>query len=62
MRTFGRFLVASALGAVVASQGSAAFAKKVRKAGGEESAPKASSAEVNKLKAVRLGDPKAGFF
>jgi hypothetical protein len=62
MRTFGKLLVASALGAVVASQGSAAFAKKVRKAGGEESAPKASSAEVNKLKAVRLGDPKAGFF
>jgi hypothetical protein len=63
MRTIGTFLVASVLATVVGLHGSPALAKKVRKGGGEESAaPKASAAEVNKLKAVRLGDPKAGTF
>jgi hypothetical protein len=63
MRTFGTFLIASVLGTAVGLHGSAALAKKVRKSGGDEAAaPKASSAEVNKLKAVRLGDPKAGTF
>jgi hypothetical protein len=62
MRTLGTFLVASVLGTVVGLHGAPALAKKVRKAGAEDSAPKASSAEVNKLKAVRLGDPKAGTF
>jgi hypothetical protein len=62
MRTIGTFLVASVLGTVVGLHGSAALAKKVKRSGGDDSAPKASSAEVNKLKAVRLGDPKAGTF
>jgi hypothetical protein len=62
MRTFGAFLVASALGAVVGLHGSAAFAKGKGKKGREDAAPTASAGEVNKLKAVRLGDPKAGTF
>ncbi|HVZ71692.1 MAG TPA: hypothetical protein VHJ20_04895 [Polyangia bacterium] len=59
-RTFGSFSIALALAAVGLS-GSPAFAKPKRK-GGESAAPTASAAEVNKLKAVRLGDPKAGTF
>jgi hypothetical protein len=62
MRTFGTFLVASALGAVVGLHGSAAFAKGKAKKGRDDAAPAASADEVNKLKAVRLGDPKAGTF
>ena len=62
MRTFGALLVASALGAVVGLHGSAAFAKGKPKKAHDEAAPTASAAEVNKLKAVRLGDPKAGTF
>ena len=62
MRTFGKLLLTSALGALVALDASAAFAKKVKRSSGDEAAPKASSSEVNKLKAVRLGDPKAGTF
>ena len=61
MRTLGTFLVASALGAVVGLHGSAALAKGKRKVR-DDAAPTASAAEVNKLKAVRLGDPKAGTF
>jgi hypothetical protein len=61
MRTLGTFLVASALGAVVGLHGSAALAKGKRKVH-DDAAPTASAAEVNKLKAVRLGDPKAGTF
>jgi hypothetical protein len=62
MRTIGTFLIASVLGTAVGLHGAPALAKKVRKSGGDENAPKASSAEVNKLKAVSLGDPKAGTF
>jgi hypothetical protein len=54
-------VVASALAAVVSLHGAEALAKAKRKGGGD-AAPTASSAEVNKLKAVRLGDPKAGTF
>ena len=62
MRTLGTFLVASALGAVIGLHGPAALAKgKVRKAH-DDAAPAASAQEVNKLKAVRLGEPKAGTF
>jgi hypothetical protein len=52
------------MGAVttVASVASQAKGKAKGKGGGEGSAPAASAAEVNKLKAVRLGDPKAGTF
>ena len=39
-----------------------AVAKGKTKKGHEDAAPTASAAEVNKLKAVRLGDPKAGTF
>jgi hypothetical protein len=60
-RTFGAFLVATAFSAAVGLHGSAAAAKPKRKGGGD-AAPTASAAEVNKLKAVRLGDPKAGTF
>jgi hypothetical protein len=61
MRTIGTFMVASVLGAVVGLHGSAALAKGKRKVR-EDAAPAASASEVNKLKAVRLGDPKAGTF
>ncbi len=63
MRTFGRFLLALGLSAGVSlTSGAAAFAKgkSSAKKGGAE--PAANSAEIDKLKAVRLGDPKAGVF
>ncbi len=61
MRTFGRLLLALGLSAGVSlTIGTPAFAKGKGKAGkGGESA---NSAEIDKLKAVRLGDPKAGVF
>jgi hypothetical protein len=62
MTKFGAFLMASALGAALGFPGSFAFAKGKGKKGREDSAPAASAEEVNKLKAVRLGDPKAGTF
>jgi hypothetical protein len=62
MRTFSAFLLASALGMAVGLHGVPAFAKAKKRTGGESAAPTASAAEVNKLKAVRLGDPKAGTF
>lgn len=61
MRTFGTFLLAATLGAG-GLHGSTALAKGKGKPKGEEAAPKANPAEVNKLKAVRFGDPKAGSF
>src|SRR5262245_51047223 len=60
MRNFRTLLIASTLGAAVSLPGAAALAKGKKK--GEEAAPKASVAEVSKLKAVRFGDPKAGTF
>ncbi|HVU52006.1 MAG TPA: hypothetical protein VHL80_15015 [Polyangia bacterium] len=60
-RTFVVASVASVLGAVVVLNGSAALAKGKRKVR-DDAAPAASASEVNKLKAVRLGDPKAGTF
>jgi len=62
MRAFGAFLFASTLGAVVSLPGATAHAKDKAKKGGEQAAPAASASEVNKLKAVRFGDPKAGIF
>jgi hypothetical protein len=62
MRKFGAFLIASALGMAVGLHGAPALAKGKKKGGGDSAAPTASAAEVNKLKAVRLGDPKAGTF
>ena len=62
MRTSRTFLVASVLGAVVGLSGSAALAKGGKRKVREDAAPAASASEVNKLKAVRLGDPKAGTF
>lgn len=61
MRTFGTFLLAATLGGA-ALYGAPAMAKGKGKAKGEEAAPKANVGEVNKLKAVRFGDPKAGTF
>jgi hypothetical protein len=63
MRKVGVFLLALSLGAGVVTHSSPAAAKaKGRRAGNDAAPPTASSAEVNKLKAVRLGDPKAGTF
>jgi hypothetical protein len=62
MRTLGVSLLA--LGAGLAMTSAPAIAKgKAKKGGGDDAPPpSASSAEVNKLKAVRLGDPKGGTF
>jgi hypothetical protein len=69
MRITGAFVLALSLGVaiLVASPPSHATDKgKTKKgaasAGDEGHAPSARAAEVNKLKAVRLGDPKAGTF
>jgi hypothetical protein len=62
MRITGSFALSLALGAAVAVASVPGHAKGAAKKGGGGSAPAASSAEVNKLKAVRLGDPKAGTF
>jgi hypothetical protein len=63
MRITGAFVLALSLGvvAVVAGTPSPANAKGKKKAG-EGGAPTASAKEVDKLKAVRLGDPDAGTF
>jgi hypothetical protein len=61
MRITGAFALSLSLGAAVAVASASSYAKGAAKKGGG-SAPSASSAEVNKLKAVRLGDPKAGTF
>src|SRR3954467_904167 len=62
MRITGAFALSLSLGAAVAVAGAASHAKGAAKKSGGGSAPSASSAEINKLKAVRLGDPKAGTF
>src|SRR5215831_18991603 len=62
MRTTSVFLLALALGAGPALHGAPAYAKGKGKKGDEGAAPAASGSEVSKLKAVRLGDPKAGTF
>jgi hypothetical protein len=64
MRTFGKFLLALGMSAGLVLHGVSVEAKgKAKKAAhGEGAAPTASAAEVAKLKAVRLGDPKAGSF
>lgn len=64
MRMTGAVVLALSLAAAGSFAGGQAFAKGKAKAGkgGGGSAPAASTAEVNKLKAVRLGDPKAGVF
>ena len=60
MRTSGAFVLSLSLGVVVAAS-TPSYAKGKKK-GGEGSAPVASAKEVDKLKAVRLGDPDAGTF
>jgi hypothetical protein len=61
MRTLGVLVLALGVGATsLTLMTPAAHAKPKAKAGG--AAPAASADEVNKLKAVRLGDPKAGVF
>ena len=64
MRITRTFALTLSLGAAVAVAGASRFAVAGKKGGGGGggAAPAASSAEVNKLKAVRLGDPKAGTF
>jgi hypothetical protein len=62
MRTFGRLLLALGLSAAVSlTIGAPAFAKGKGKAG-KAAGGAGNSAEIDKLKAVRLGDPKAGVF
>jgi len=63
MRITGTFALSLSLGVAVAVAGISRHAGAAKGAkGGGGAAPAASSAEVNKLKAVRLGDPKAGTF
>ncbi|HZL18612.1 MAG TPA: hypothetical protein VFG23_12795 [Polyangia bacterium] len=71
MRITGAVVLAVSLGTAALLAGSPGYAKgkakaKAKKAaaasGDEGHAPSASAAEVNKLKAVHLGDPKAGTF
>ena len=61
MRITGAFALSLSLGAAVAVATATGYAAK-KGGGGGGAAPAASSGEVNKLKAVRLGDPKAGTF
>ena len=65
MRTSGALLLALSLSAALPVAGVPSYAMAKGKGGskgGGGAAPAASGAEVNKLKAVRLGDPKAGTF
>jgi hypothetical protein len=63
MRITGAFVLALSLGVAAVAAGTPSYAKsKGKKKGGEGSAPAASAKEVDKLKAVRLGDPDAGTF
>jgi len=64
MRITGAFVLALSLGVAVSATSAPGYAKAraKKKGGGEGAAPTASPAEVNKLKAVRLGDPSAGTF
>jgi hypothetical protein len=62
MRITGTFALSLSLGVAVAVAGVSRYAGAAKKGGGGGAAPSASAAEVNKLKAVRLGDPKAGTF
>jgi hypothetical protein len=64
MRITGAFVLSLSLGVAVAAASTPTYAKgsKGKKKGAEGSAPTASSKEVDKLKAVRLGDPDAGTF
>src|SRR5262245_20405324 len=60
MRTSRVLLLALGIGAVASLTHSAPAFAKGRK--GREGAPAANSEEIDKLKAVKLGDPKAGTF
>jgi hypothetical protein len=63
MRTFGLLLLALGISAGASLTRSApAFAKGKGKGASEGAVSAANAAEIDKLKAVRLGDPKAGTF
>ena len=62
MRITGAFVLSLSLGAAVAVASAASHAKGTAKKGGGGSAPAPAPRRSNKLKAVRLGDPKAGTF
>jgi hypothetical protein len=63
MRITGALVLAVSLGAAVTGASATSHAKGKAKAGKSEgAAPAANAAEVNKLKAVRFDDPKAGAF
>jgi hypothetical protein len=63
MRITGALVLAMSLGVAVTGASAVGHAKgKAKAAKGDGAAPAANSAEVNKLKAVRFDDPKAGAF
>lgn len=62
MRITGTCVLALSLGVAAVGTSAPSYAKGKKKGGGEGSAPTASAKEVDKLKAVRLGDPDAGTF
>ena len=62
MRIRGALVLAASLGVMIPLAGAPTHAFAKGKKGGGGAAPAASSGEVDKLKAVRLGDPKAGTF
>lgn len=62
MRTFGRLLLALGLSAGLSLTGGAPALAKGKGKGGKGGGENANAAEIDKLKAVRLGDPKAGVF
>ncbi len=61
MRITGAFVLALSLGVAAVGVSATSQAKAKKKAGAEK-APAANPKEVDKLKAVRLGDPNAGTF
>jgi hypothetical protein len=62
MRTSGLLLLALGIGAGASMLNSAPAFAKGRKGGAAAAVPAANGEEIDKLKAVRLGDPKAGSF
>jgi hypothetical protein len=62
MRTTGAFVLALSLGVAAVATSGVSYGKGKKKVAGEGTAPAASAKEVDKLKAVHLGDPDAGTF
>jgi hypothetical protein len=62
MRTFGLLLLALGISAGASLTSSAPAFAKGKSRGGGDAVPAGNAEEIDKLKAVRLGDPKAGTF